>query len=72
MKNEETFFKLIKVAFMQRRKTFLNAVGNSELNITKQKMEEILNELNIDTKIRGEALTIEQFAAISERLESDF
>lgn len=69
LKNEEKFFKLIKVAFMQRRKTFLNAVGNSGIGITKQKMEEILNKLNIDTKIRGEALTIQQFAAISEEIE---
>ena len=69
LKNEEKFFELIKVAFMQRRKTFLNAVGNSGIGITKQKMEEILNKLNIDTKIRGEALTIQQFAAISEEIE---
>jgi 16S rRNA (adenine1518-N6/adenine1519-N6)-dimethyltransferase len=66
--NEEKFFSLIKVAFMQRRKTLLNAVCNSSLNIDKEKMEKILTELNIDLKIRGEALTIEQFAQIAEKI----
>lgn len=64
LKDEEKFFKLVKVAFMQRRKTFLNAIGNSGLNISKQEMEQILEELNIDVKVRGEALTMEQFAQI--------
>lgn len=68
IKDEEKFFKLIKVAFMQRRKTFLNAIGNSGLNITKQRIEEILQELNIDTRIRGEALTMEEFAKIAEKM----
>lgn len=66
--DETKFFMLIKAAFMQRRKTFLNAISNSELNISKENMEQILKELNIDTKIRGEALTIEQFAKIAEKL----
>lgn len=68
VENETKFFMLIKAAFMQRRKTFLNAISNSGLNISKENMEQILKELNIDTKIRGEALTIEQFAKIAEKL----
>jgi 16S rRNA (adenine1518-N6/adenine1519-N6)-dimethyltransferase len=68
IKDEKKFFYLIKVAFMQRRKTLLNAVCNSSLNINKEEMENILNELNIDLKIRGEALTIEQFAQIAEKV----
>lgn len=66
--DETKFFILIKAAFMQRRKTFLNAVGNSGLSITKEHMEKILQELGIDIRIRGEALTIEQFAKIAEKL----
>lgn len=66
--DEKKFFSLIKAAFMQRRKTLLNAIGNSGLNTTKEQMEQILKELDIDTRIRGEALTIEQFAKISEKL----
>ena len=68
VKDEKKFFSLIKSAFMQRRKTLLNAIGNSGLNTTKEQMEQILKELDIDTKVRGDALTIDQFAKISEKL----
>lgn len=69
IKNEKKFFELIKVAFMQRRKTLLNAVSNSSMGISKEEMEQILCQLEIDSRIRGEALTIEQFADISEKIE---
>lgn len=69
VKNEKKFFELIKVAFMQRRKTLLNAVSNSSIGVSKEKMESILQELEIDSKIRGEALTIEQFANIVEKID---
>lgn len=68
LKNEKKFFELIKVAFMQRRKTLLNAVSNSNIGISKEKIEQVLQELGIDNKVRGEALTIEQFADIVERI----
>lgn len=50
---------------MQRRKTLVNALQNSGLFASKEQIENMLEELNIDKKIRGEALTIEQFAEIS-------
>ncbi len=68
VEDEKKFFALIKVAFMQRRKTFLNAVSNSGIAISKERLEQILQELNIDIKIRGEALTMEQFASIEEKM----
>lgn len=68
VKDENEFFALIKVAFMQRRKTLVNAISNSGLNISKEQMENILKELNIDLKVRGEALTIEQYAKIVENM----
>lgn len=67
--DEKKFFELIKVAFMQRRKTLLNAISNSSIGISKEEMEKVLQELGIDSKIRGEVLTIEQFATIVERIE---
>jgi len=67
VKNEESFFKLIKASFMQRRKTFLNGVSNSGL-IEKQKIKDILNELEIEENVRGENLTLEQFSEISNRM----
>lgn len=68
VEDEHKFFSLIKASFMQRRKTLLNAISNSGLNIEKEKIEQILKDLNIDTRVRGEALTIEQFAEISKRI----
>lgn len=66
--DEKKFFELIKVSFMQRRKTLLNALSNSTLSISKEKIEQILQDLNIDTRVRGEALKIEQFAEIVKRI----
>lgn len=67
VKDENKFFKLIKVSFMQRRKTFLNGVSNSGL-IEKQKLKNILEELEISENIRGENLSLEQFAQISNKM----
>lgn len=64
VKNEEIFFKLIKASFMQRRKTFLNGVSNSGL-ASKEKIKTILESLNINENVRGENLSLEQFAQIS-------
>ena len=65
IKDEEKFYKIIKCAFMQRRKTLVNALSNSNLFESKEQIENLLEELGIDKKIRGEALTIEQFANIA-------
>lgn len=64
VKDEDKFFKLIKVSFMQRRKTFLNGVSNSGL-IEKQELRNILKKLEISENVRGENLSLEQFAQIS-------
>lgn len=63
VKDEEMLFKIIKTSFMQRRKTLINSLVNGNV-ISKEKIEKILNELNIDLKIRGEKLTLEQFGDI--------
>ena len=69
VKDEKLLFGLIRAAFMERRKTLLNAVKNSkELDISKERVEEVLTELGIDTRIRGEALNLEQFALLADNL----
>lgn len=60
--NEELFFKLIRENFTKRRKNILNSLSNI---IEKNKLSEILKHLNIDEKTRGEELSLEQFAQIS-------
>ena len=67
VKDEEKFFTLIKNSFMQRRKTFLNGVSNSGI-IEKQKLRKILEELNIEENIRGEKLSLNEFAKISNKM----
>ena len=69
VKNEQTLFKVIKAAFMQKRKTLSNALYNGQILNSKDEIEKMLNELNIDLKIRGEKLTLEQFAQISDYIE---
>ena len=67
IENKEKFFEIIKLAFMQRRKTLVNSLANSKIS-TKQKIEQILDELNIGKNIRAENLTMEQFAEIAKRI----
>ena len=63
--NEEMFFKVIKASFMQRRKTLTNGLINSGIIKDKEKLNSILKKANIEPNIRGEKLTIEQFANLS-------
>lgn len=65
--NEKHFFKLVKAAFAQRRKTFLNTVTNT-MPIEKESLKTILESLNIEPTIRGEQLTINQLSEISNQL----
>lgn len=68
LKDKDMFFKVVKAAFGQRRKTLLNALTNfGAFNKTKEEIREILNTLNINENARGETLSIEQFAILSNK-----
>ena len=67
-KDKEKMFKIIKCAFMQKRKTLLNSLTNTKIFDNKQQGIEILNSLEINENIRPEELTLEQFAEISDYL----
>ena len=67
--NEEIFFKTVKAAFGQRRKTLLNALGGLGF-LSKDEIKEVLQIANIDEKRRGETLTIEEFATLSNVINS--
>lgn len=69
LKNEKIFFKVIKASFMQRRKTLLNSLANSNL-VEKEKLKCILEKLQIKENIRGENLTLQQFAQIANEVEN--
>ena len=64
LKKEEIFFKVIKASFMQRRKTLINGLANSNI-CTKETAKEILNKMNLPENTRGETLSMEQFAQIA-------
>ncbi len=65
VKDEELMFKIIKQSFTQRRKTLVNALSNLKIFDTKEQIITILKKLNIDEKVRGEALSIQEFASIA-------
>lgn len=69
VENEELFFKVIKASFMQRRKTLLNGLNNSGIIKDKETLKEILQKLGLSVDIRGEKLTIEQFAELSNLID---
>ena len=69
--NEKLMFGIIRASFNQRRKTMTNSVcGCAELGITKEKLIEALEECNLSPTVRGEALTLEQFAKLSNILNA--
>jgi len=68
LKDEALFFRVIKAAFAQRRKTLLNALYGSGLNLEKSQVEGLLSSCGIDARRRGETLSINEFAALSNKI----
>ena len=66
VEDEKLMFRLIRASFNQRRKTLANGLNNSpEIHLSKEVIQESIEELGVPVTIRGEALTLEQFAALS-------
>lgn len=66
VKDETLLFKLIRAAFMQRRKTLQNSICNSqELHFSKERICLALEQMKLSTTIRGEALSLEDFANLT-------
>ena len=70
VKNQDLFFSIIKCSFMQRRKTLINALVNSNIIENKETAKKILNELKLNENIRGEVLSIEEFGRLSDYIEN--
>ena len=69
VEDEKYMFALIRAAFNQRRKTLVNAANNAkELGISKEQMLAALKELGYPETLRGEALSLQEFAALSNTL----
>lgn len=70
VENKEDFFRVVKAAFAQRRKTLLNSLANSGIfSISKNKLAARLGEIGIDEQRRPETLSIQEFAKISEYMK---
>lgn len=66
VEDEKLMFKLIRASFNQRRKTLANGLNNSpEIRLSKEIIQESIAGLGVPLTIRGEALTLEQFAELS-------
>lgn len=67
VKDEKLMFRLIRASFNQRRKTLQNSLNNSpELSYTKEQIGQAIGSLGLGATVRGEALTLEQFGALSD------
>ena len=70
VKDDRHMFRLIRASFNERRKTLVNGLRNDpELGITKEAVEAALTEMGLPTTVRGETLSLVQFAELSDRLQ---
>ena len=63
--DEKYMFKLIRAAFNMRRKTMVNSLMSGNLGLTKEEILTAIDKLNLSPQVRGEALTLNEFAALS-------
>lgn len=68
--DEKMYFRVVKAAFGQRRKTLLNALSAGNLGRSKDELKTVLAKNGIDENRRGETLSLEEFARISNELSS--
>ena len=68
--DEKLMFRLIRASFNQRRKTLQNGLANSpELSFSKEEIKSALEEMELSPTIRGEKLSLAQFAALADELK---
>ncbi len=71
VEDEEFMFRIIRASFNQRRKTLVNGLSNAaELQLSKEAVQEALEKMGLSQTVRGEALTLEQFAELANLLKA--
>ncbi|MBR6521954.1 MAG: ribosomal RNA small subunit methyltransferase A [Oscillospiraceae bacterium] len=68
VKSEDMFFKTVKASFLQRRKTLVNGLTSFFGNLSKDDIISAILECGFDEKVRGETLSIPEFAALADKL----
>ena len=72
VKDESLMFKLIRASFNQRRKTLQNGIANSpELRYSKAQVEKALEKMGLAANVRGESLTLAEFAKLSDIISEE-
>ena len=72
VKDERLMFKLIRASFNQRRKTLQNGIANSpELPYSKAQVEKALEKMGLAANVRGESLTLAEFAKLSDTISEE-
>ena len=72
VKDEKLMFRIIRASFNQRRKTLANGLKNSaELDFTKEEIAEAITAIGKEPGVRGETLTLEEFARLADELSRD-
>lgn len=73
VEDEKLMFRIIRASFNQRRKTLANGLKNSpEMNYTKEQIEEAIESLAKGASVRGESLTLEEFATLANYFSHNF
>lgn len=68
VKDKKLFFHIVKCAFGQRRKTLLNTLCNQgNFNMTKEEISEIIRSAGLDERIRGEAMSLQEFGVLADK-----
>ena len=70
--NENLFFRVVKASFGQRRKTLLNALTAGNLGLSKDQLREVLQAVEVQENRRGETLSLQEFANITNYMEKYF
>ena len=68
VRDEALMFRIVRAAFNQRRKTLVNALNGLDGRLDKAGIAAAINEIGLDERVRGEALSIAQFAALAAAL----
>ena len=68
VKDKKLFFHIVKCAFGQRRKTLLNTLCNQgNFNMTKEEIGEVIRSAGLDERIRGEAMSLQEFGVLADK-----
>jgi 16S rRNA (adenine1518-N6/adenine1519-N6)-dimethyltransferase len=71
VRDEKYMFEVIRTSFNQRRKTLSNSLSNNPaLGVSREEVQAALEKMGMDEKVRGEVLSLEQFAELSDILQS--